>query len=175
MEMNIYLIDFKNKEIIMSKKRIFIDMDGVLADWYKGVQDLPKDIYDEYAYRHDEVPGLYLNLPIIEGSVEAVLELNKHFDLFILSTASWGSSSSLTEKVEWIKKLYGSEQDSPFYKKVILTHRKDLLIGDYLIDDREVNGAKEFTGELIQFGTSGFETWADVVKYILSKEGIESS
>ena len=75
----------------MSKKRIFIDMDGVLADWYKGVEDLPKDVYDEYAYRHDEVPGLYLTLPTIKGSVDAVLELNKHFDLFILSTASWGS------------------------------------------------------------------------------------
>lgn len=158
----------------MSKKRIFIDMDGVLADWYKGVEDLPKDVYDEYAYRHDEVPGLYLNLEPIKDSIESVLTLDKHFDLFILSTASWGSSSSLTEKVEWIKKLYGDQPGSPFYKKVVLTHRKDLLIGDYLIDDREVNGAKEFMGELIQFGTPGFDTWKDVVNYILSKEGIET-
>ena len=32
------------------------------------------------------------------------------------------------------------------------THRKDLLIGDYLIEDRLANGAKDFKGELINFG-----------------------
>lgn len=35
---------------------------------------------------------------------------------------------------------------------MFVTHRKDLLIGDYLIDDRTKNGAGEFSGELLQFG-----------------------
>ena len=35
---------------------------------------------------------------------------------------------------------------------MIITHRKDLLIGDYLIDDRLANGAKDFKGKLLRFG-----------------------
>ncbi len=45
-------------------------------------------------------------------------------------------------------------------KKLILTHRKDLNIGDFLVDDRTKNGAGEFMGEFIQFGTDKFPDWA---------------
>ena len=54
---------------------------------------------------------------------------------------------------------------------MIITHRKDLLLGDYLIDDREANGAKHFKGELISFGWAyekdewnEYPTWEDVLK-----------
>jgi 5'-nucleotidase len=135
------------------------------------MRDLPEDVYEEYALRHDEIPGLFLSLEPIENSIESVLTLNKHFELFILSTPSWGNSESFSEKINWIKNLYGDNPESPFYKRIILSHRKDLLIGDYLIDDRVVNGAKDFIGEFIHFGSPGFDTWKDIVKYILSKEG----
>ena len=39
-----------------------------------------------------------------------------------------------------------------FKKKMFITNRKDLLIGDFLIDDRLANGAKNFQGELLRFG-----------------------
>lgn len=48
----------------------------------------------------------------------------------------------------WIEKHFGEI----FYKKVIITHRKDLLIGDYLIDDRIANGAGNFKGAHLHFG-----------------------
>jgi len=38
-----------------------------------------------------------------------------------------------------------------------------------LIDDREKNGAKEFEGELIQFGSEKFVDWNVVTEYLLSK------
>jgi len=53
------------------------------------------------------------------------------------------------------------------YKRVILTHHKNLNKGDYLIDDRTKNGAAEFEGELIQFGTEKFPHWKSVVAYLL--------
>lgn len=55
------------------------------------------------------------------------------------------------------------------FKRLITTHRKDLLIGDYLIDDRTVNGAGEFTGEHIHFGTVKFPNWEFVVKYLIDE------
>ena len=39
-------------------------------------------------------------------------------------------------------------------------------MGDYLIDDRTKNGAGEFSGELIQFGTNKFPDWNTVLKYL---------
>lgn len=41
----------------------------------------------------------------------------------------------------------------------IITHCKNLLKGDYLIDDRSKNGTSEYEGERIQFGSIGFPDW----------------
>ena len=40
------------------------------------------------------------------------------------------------------------------------------MIGDYLIDDRRFNGASEFTGEWIHFGSEKFPNWNSVLKYL---------
>ena len=53
------------------------------------------------------------------------------------------------------------------YKRLILSHHKNLNIGDFLIDDRTKNGAGEFKGELIQFGTDKFPNWSVVKRYLL--------
>jgi 5'(3')-deoxyribonucleotidase len=51
-------------------------------------------------------------------------------------------------------------------KRVIVSHNKNLMIGDYLIDDRTANGAGEFKGELIQFGTEKYPNWTEVLSYL---------
>ena len=66
-------------------------------------------------------------------------------------------------KVEWVKKYL----DDVFHKRLIITHRKDLLIGDYLIDDRAKNSASEFNGEWIKFGSQEYPDWESVLKYLL--------
>jgi len=50
---------------------------------------------------------------------------------------------------------------------LILTHRKDLVKGDILIDDRPNNGAKDFEGEWIHFGSENFPDWSSVIKHLL--------
>ena len=50
-------------------------------------------------------------------------------------------------------------------KRLILCHQKQLLMGDYLIDDRRFNGASEFKGEWIHFGSESFPNWESVLKY----------
>jgi hypothetical protein len=39
-------------------------------------------------------------------------------------------------------------------------------MGDILIDDRLVNGAKDFKGEFIHFRSERFPDWATTVKYL---------
>lgn len=53
------------------------------------------------------------------------------------------------------------------YKKLILSHHKNLNKGDFLIDDREKNGAKDFDGELILFGSNKYPNWETVLKYLI--------
>jgi 5'-nucleotidase len=56
------------------------------------------------------------------------------------------------------------------YKRLILTHHKNLNAGDFLVDDRDKNGAAEFSGEFIQFGEGEFPDWITVKEYLLSKQ-----
>jgi 5'-nucleotidase len=39
--------------------------------------------------------------------------------------------------------------------------------GHYLIDDRVKNGAGDFEGELIKFGSVQFQDWQAVLEYLL--------
>ena len=56
----------------------------------------------------------------------------------------------------------------PAYKRLILTHHKNLNLGDYLVDDRTKNGADRFRGEHILFGSPQFPDWLAVTAYLRS-------
>ena len=77
-------------------------------------------------------------------------------------SAPWNAPWVWTQKREWVEKYLGKNA----YKRLILSHNKHLMIGDYLIDDRTKNGAGEFKGELIQFGTKEFPGWDSVLNYL---------
>jgi 5'(3')-deoxyribonucleotidase len=103
------------------------------------------------------------------GAVEAVKELAKHFVVNILSTAPWMNFTAWTDKFEWVQKYFGSEKDGIFYKRLIISHHKNLNRGEYLVDARTKNGAGKFSGELVQFGTERFLDWSTVTKYLLER------
>lgn len=99
----------------------------------------------------------------LTGAIEAFNLLAEHYDTFILSTAPWNNPSAWTDKCLWVKKHLGDKA----YKRLIISHRKDLNKGHYLIDDRLKNGAIDFEGELILFGSERFRDWEAVKKYLL--------
>ena len=152
----------------MEKKRVYIDMDDVLVDFQSGVDKIPEDIRQKYK-KEDEIPGVYELMEPMPGALEAVDKLKDKYDLYILSTAPWKNPGAWTHKVEWVQKYFGMGEENPFYKKLILTHKKQLNKGDYLIDDRDKNGADKFEGELILFGTEKYPDWETVTEYLLSK------
>lgn len=140
----------------MMKKIIYFDMDGVLAD-YEG-----KANYKETPEK--EATGFFVDLEPIKGAVEAFKKLSEHFDCYILTTAPWSSPIAMSEKRLWVEKHLGELA----FKRLMTSHRKDLHIGDYLIDDRTVNGAGEFQGEHIHFGSENFPDWDSVVEYLMN-------
>lgn len=155
------------------KKILYIDMDGVIANFDKAINkivpDLPLGDGHDYEIRSKMVDKIvtplnqfFQELEPIEGAIEAVEILKDKYDVYFLSTPMSAVSHSYTGKKEWIEKHFGEWAN----KKLILTHRKDLCIGDILIDDRHRNGAIDFKGEFIWFGYPTFPNWESVLKYL---------
>lgn len=150
-------INKKSKSTMCRKEIVFIDMDGVLADY-----DSMKPITTEEERKQK---GFFENLKPIEGAIDAFIKLQPHYDVYILSTAPWSNVHSLTEKRIWVEKHLGEH----VFKKLILTHNKGLLRGDYLIDDRKANGVEEFQGIHIHFGQERFPNWESVLDYLITE------
>ena len=154
-------------------------MDGVLVDFLDAIETNNKinpKFKKTFKKNPDLIPGIFKNPKPIEGAIEAVGKLaeSDEYDLFIATSATWGNPEAATHKRLWIEKHFGDL----FKKKMFITHRKDLLIGDYLIDDREANGAANFNGELLPFGWAyeknngkgewnEYKTWNDLLNKLL--------
>ena len=147
------------------KKILYIDMDNVLVDFPSAFPKLTKEILEEYKSDLDEVPGIFSLMEPMKGAVEAFDKLAEHFDTYILSTAPWDNPSAWSDKLEWVKKHLGQ----PAYKRLILTHHKNLNFGHYLVDDRHKRGVENFRGEWIEFGSEQFPDWDSVVIYLREK------
>jgi 5'(3')-deoxyribonucleotidase len=146
---------------------IYIDMDGVIADFDKGVKSLePEMIWDKDNVDRvcEANPHVFLDLPEIEGALLSVAILRQLYDdIYFLSTPMCNVPESYMSKRIWLKNKFGEWAD----KRLILTHRKDLCIGDVLIDDRLTNGAGEFKGKHIHFGSAEFPDWESVLKHLI--------
>ena len=66
-------------------KRVFIDMDNVLVDFQSGLDQVSEETKKEYAGRLDEIPGLFAKMKPMPGAIEAVHDLQKRYDMFIIS------------------------------------------------------------------------------------------
>ena len=144
------------------QKVLYVDMDNVLVDFSSGVSRLDPEKREAYEGRLDEAPGIFSLMDPVDGAIAAYERLCARFDTYILSTAPWENPSAWTDKLLWVKKHLGG----PAYKRLILTHHKELNAGDYLIDDRAKNGSDRFAGELILFGSENFPDWPAVLDYL---------
>ena len=151
---------------IGAMKTLYVDMDNVLVDFPSGIAKVPNDLQIQYEDRLDEVPGIFSLMDPMPEAIESYNFLAKHFDTYILSTAPWHNPSAWSDKLLWVQKYLGESA----YKRLILSHHKNLNDGHYLIDDRTKNGADRFAGEHIHFGTTLFPDWPSVVSYLESKK-----
>ena len=146
-------------------QKLFFDMDGVLVDFQSGIDKLSDEVKKEYEGRLDEVPGIFSLMDPMPGAIEAVHTLSEYYDMYILSTAPWKNTTAYSDKLAWLTKHFGDL----FKKRVIITHCKNLCDGDYLVDDRAKNGASEFPGEWVQFGSARYPDWEEVTRYLISE------
>ena len=147
------------------KPILYFDMDNVLVDFQSGVDQLDDETRKRYEDKYEEVPSIFSTMRPLEGAIEAFTLLAEHYEVYILSTAPWRNPSAWSDKLNWVKRYLGERG----YKRLILSHHKNLNRGDYLIDDRTKNGASDFEGELILFGSDRFPDWKHVVEYLIKK------
>ena len=140
-------------------------MDNVLVDFPSAFSRVSPDLLSKHEEDKDEIPGIFSLMDPIPGAIDSFNELSKLFDTYILSTSPWENDSAWTDKLKWVKKHLGESA----YKRLILSHHKNLNTGDFLIDDRTKNGADKFQGEHIHFGTEKFPDWKSVVEYLNQK------
>lgn len=139
-------------------------MDGVIADtiaqfiaWYEKEFDerIPRSSFDgvpeaeglpngavrKFVY----TPGFFRTVPVMEGAKEAVLELMKTFDVYIVS-AAMEFPQSLIEKHAWLHEHF------PFIKwnNIIFCGDKSIIGTDYMIDDH-VKNLDSYKGTAVLF------------------------
>lgn len=136
-------------------QRVFVDLDGVVID-------------SEDAIHTSKNTGHRVTLescPPIPGAVDALRQLATKYEVHILSTARWSDPDNWGDRIRWIR---DNGLEDLLFKRVTLTHNKNLLQGRALIDDRTANGASEFQGEHILFGSEKFPSWKSVVAYLMA-------
>lgn len=143
------------------KKRLYIDMDGVLCNFYKAakkaLQENPTQRYPQSQW------GFFLKLEEISGAIEAFNKLQEKYDVWILTRPSFRNVNCFTEKAQWVWDHLGFNA----VEKTIMAGDKSLLKGDYLIDDMDGDGQPNFEGEWIRFGSYKYPDWNSVLKYLL--------
>lgn len=145
----------------MKKKRLYVDMDGVLCDFAGAFK---KEHSDTVKFPQSRW-GFFTNLEPLPNAIYFVKELMKTHDVWILTRPSYKNALCYTEKRLWIEKYFGLE----FCQKLIICSDKSLVKGDYLVDDSISDGQLEFEGELIRFGSPEFKNWWHVHDYLMDK------
>lgn len=140
------------------KKIVFIDMDGVLADFDAAITSGP-------GYDPPEmfVPGFFRNLKVIDGAKEAVASIlaNPNLEVYIGSKMTSKVPTCATEKVEWIK-----EHFPELLRSMVLCCDKSLLRGNFLIDDDVERWGHKFKGAFVHFDrTKPKQEWQRIANF----------
>ncbi len=75
-------------------------------------------------------PGFFRNLPVMAGSRAVLEEMNRRYEIFVVSAAT-EFPNSLREKFDWMQEHF------PFisWEQLVLCGSKKMMEGDYMIDD----------------------------------------
>ncbi len=149
-----------------NKKIIYVDLDGVIVDLLGFIDsEYNKEYIDQIGYGIiiDRDARPFYKAKPIAGAIDAInqLQASEKYEVYLLSTAPWANEEAWKAKRIWVDDHLGHIMN----RRLILSHNKNLLKGDYLIDDRPNNGADKFKGELIKFGET-YKDWKQVINYL---------
>tara|TARA_R110002167_G_scaffold51814_6_gene149950 strand:+ start:9792 stop:10244 length:453 start_codon:yes stop_codon:yes gene_type:complete len=142
---------------------VYIDMDDTICHFRSAFEQAitknPAIQFPQSQY------GFFENLEPIADAIASIqfLLADERFDPYILTAPSVLNPLCYTGKRVWIEKHLGLD----FCHRLIISPRKDLLKGHYLIDDYNAGkGQEAFSGQLIHFGSTDFPDWLAVMRYL---------
>lgn len=171
------------------KKRILVDMDGVLADVYTTFFELHEretgqkltindiaGLLEEEAFKNQRrwvsSPGFFRDLPVMPDSREVLMKLNDHYKIIVVSLAT-EFPYCLTDKQLWMHKNF------PFisWKQLVFCGDKSIVKADIMIDDHFKN-LDHFDGRKILFSQphnmlktdsrhTRVSTWAEIENLLI--------
>ncbi|MBR5705722.1 MAG: esterase [Deltaproteobacteria bacterium] len=90
------------------------------------------------------------------SSVQKVFRhLLEKYELYIVTEAPSCAPDGLAAVLSWAQRTF----DAPAWNHVIFCNQRQLLVGDYLVADADV---EDFMGGVIRFGDGPFKTWEDI-------------
>lgn len=113
--------------------------------------------------RSNEAKGLPISSMYPCGSaVKSFAHLCEKYNPYILIAGNYNQPDNLPALYSWIETNVGV----PAWDRVIVSSRKDILLGDYLLDSFPQRHSSEgFMGTVLHFGDDPFRTWEDVITY----------
>ena len=143
----------------MTKPRVLLDVDGVLADFltpslgliekltgrkYTVDEMVTWDIFEVVGKEWEQPffeacnqPGFAASLDVYQGAKEGVARLHEIAEVYIVTSPLNHNPTWTHEREKWLKQHF----DIP-HNRVVHTSAKHLCIGDALIDDRPYNVQK---------------------------------
>lgn len=143
----------------MYRKRLLLDVDGVLGDFHLAARDLihrkfgldfpmekfltwdvtsvlPNQEMKDSCNQHFAEPGFATSLTPFPEAQEAVKEIRsiEDVELLFVTTPHHISKTWMQERNEWLAEHFGAKQD-----EVIHCFRKYAVIGHALVDDKPAN------------------------------------
>ena len=137
------------------QKRVYVDMDGVLVD-YDSAKKKALSINPFVKFPQSQA-GFFTGMEPMPGAIKGINAIAKHYDTWILTRPSIKNPLCYTEKRIWVENHLGME----WTKRLIISPSKDLLMGDYLIDDQPW---PNFQGKQLRFGRGECPNWDAVIK-----------
>lgn len=146
------------------KRRLLIDMDGVVADFEGHAlqiyqQERPqfkfiplekrKGFYIDHQYKCEvgpvegafmrsifDRPHFFRTIPVIEPAVQQIKQLmhENKHEIFFLTSPMVSNPTCASDKLKWIAEVFGNK----WARRTIITCDKTVVHGDWLIDDKPV-------------------------------------
>ena len=111
---------------------------------------------------HRQRPIIYIGIECLKDSYnkpasssqKAVRLLIEHYQVFFVGE---------NDDTKWLEGYI----NVPAWRHTIYTPRRDLLYGDYLIEEQGTRGREQETSlaSVIEFGSDTFKTWEDIIEY----------